>query len=222
MMSNDLGNSLIPLALGLVAYFCLHSLLASLRVKHYVATRWPGFMPAYRLAFNTLAIVLLLPLLWLMWQSPGPLLWQWHGPGLWLTNSLAAAAVAGFVWSLRAYDTTVFWGWRQWRERHRTREDPERLHISTLHRFVRHPWYFFILVLLWTRDIHLTQLLSYGLITLYLVIGSRLEETKLIAHYGEAYRRYRRQVPGLIPLPWRWLHRKEAQELLRLADTENE
>ena len=132
-------------------------------------------------------------------------------------NGLALAAIGGFLWSLKSYDGMVFIGWRQWRERHQTSSDPERLHISTLHRFVRHPWYFFLLVLMWTREIHLAQLCVYGLVTVYLVLGSWQEERKLIVQYGEAYRIYRRKVPGLIPLPWRWLNTEEAEALLKSA-----
>ena len=56
-------------------------------------------------------------------------------------------------------------------------------------------------------------LLSAIAITLYFIIGSRWEERKLIAYHGEIYRRYRQQVPGLIPLPWRYLNRIEAEAL---------
>ena len=175
-------------------------------------------MPAYRLTFNLLAILLLLPLLWLMRENPGPLMWQWTGISTWIMNGLTIAAIAGFIWSLKAYDNMVFLGWRQWRQRHLTSEDPERLHISTLHRFVRHPWYFFILIIIWAQDIHLAQLVTYGLITVYFVIGSWMEERKLIVHYGEAYREYCKKVPGLIPLPWRWLSREDADRLTALAE----
>jgi hypothetical protein len=48
-------------------------------------------------------------------------------------------------------------------------------------------------------------------------MGSRLEERKLIAHFGEVYRQYCQQVPGLIPLPWRWLNKEEADRLEQLA-----
>jgi protein-S-isoprenylcysteine O-methyltransferase Ste14 len=216
-MDNETLHALVPLGIALVVYFVIHSLLASLSVKRWVHHRWPQLMHAYRLTYNLLAILLLIPLLWFMHTNEGPLMWQWTGLLAWLMKGLTVAAILGFVWSLRSYDNMVFLGVTQWRNRHTETEDPEQLHISTLHRFVRHPWYFFFIVILWSQDIHLAQMIVYGLITAYFVIGSRMEERKLIAHYGEAYREYMRQVPGLIPLPWRWLRKKEAGRLEEFA-----
>jgi len=217
-MDDETPYSLVPLGIAFVVYFVMHSLLASLWFKRWVHHRWPHLMHAYRLTYNFLAILLLIPLLLFMQQNPGPLVWQWTGWLAWLMKGLTVAATLGFVWSLKSYDNRVFLGVTQWRNRHRETEDPERLHISTLHRFVRHPWYFFFIVILWTQDLHLAQLVVYSLITVYFVIGSRMEERKLIAHYGEAYREYIRQVPGLIPLPWRWLNKEEASHLEKLAE----
>jgi hypothetical protein len=96
-------------------------------------------------------------------------------------------------------------------------EDQERFYISPLHRFVRHPWYSLGLVLVWTRDMNGPLLLSASAITLYFIVGSRLEERKLLVYHGEAYRRYRARVPGLIPLPWRYLNRQAARALVCAA-----
>lgn len=220
-MNNEIVTILVPLGAGFVIYFSLHSLLASLALKKLVARHWPGFMPAYRLAYNILAVVLFLPLLWLMQQNPGPVLWQWQGGWSVLANSLALVALISFFWSLKSYDNGVFLGWTQWKNRHQQAEDPGQFCISTPHRFVRHPWYCYGLIILWTRDIHLAQLLTYGLISLYLVIGSRLEENKLIELYGEAYKQYRQRVPGLLPLPWRWITQSEADELMQMAENKS-
>ena len=220
-MNNDIVTYLVPLSVGFVIYFALHSLFASLALKSLIARHWPGFMPAYRLTYNILAVVLFLPLLWLMQQSHGPLLWQWQGGWSVLTNCLAAIALISFFWSLKYYDNGVFLGWSQLKNRHQLPDDPGQFCISTQHRFVRHPWYCFGLVILWTRDIHLSQLISYGLISLYLLIGSRLEEHKLIELYGNAYKQYRKKVPGLLPLPWRWIRRSEADALMQMANNKS-
>ena len=221
MTDNEILYSLVPLGVAFIVYFVMHSLLASLWLKHLVQRRWPSIMPAYRLGYNFLAVILLIPLLWLMQRNPGPLLWQWTGFSAWLMHALTLLALLGFVWSLKAYDGMVFLGWRQWKAGHSGSHDPEQLHISTLHRFVRHPWYFFFLLVMWTQDMHLAQLVTYSLITLYLIVGSRLEEAKLLQHHGEAYAQYCQRVPGLIPLPWRWLRADEAAALSQRAAAPN-
>jgi protein-S-isoprenylcysteine O-methyltransferase Ste14 len=220
-MNNEITTVLVPLGAGFVIYFTLHSFLASLTLKKMIARHWPGFMPAYRLSYNILAVVLFLPLLWLMQQNQGPLLWEWHGIWSNLANGLALVALISFFWSLKSYDNGVFLGLTQLKNRNQDTDDPGQFCISTQHRFVRHPWYCFGLVILWTRDIHLSQLVSYGLMSLYLVIGSRLEERKLIELYGEAYKQYCERVPGLLPLPWRWITQSEADELMRMANSKS-
>ncbi|MDD3450192.1 MAG: hypothetical protein PHF72_14310, partial [Gammaproteobacteria bacterium] len=176
---------------------------------------------SYRLLFNLQAAILLLPPLWLTYSYEGEMLCAWRGAWFWVANGIAALAAAGFLWSLRWYDGREFLGLRQWREREASVEDQERLHLSPLHRWVRHPWYFLGLLIIWTRDMNLAWLLSAVLASVYLWIGSRFEERKLLVYHGEAYRRYRERVPALIPLPWRRLDAGEAARLARAAARRN-
>ena len=117
------------------------------------------------------------------------------------------------MWSTRYYDMAVFSGRTQWQSRHRAAEDPGGLRLSPLHRYVRHPWYSLGLLILWTRDMDEARLISTLCITLYLWLGSLLEERKLLAVHGEAYARYRERVAGLVPLPGHILSAQEAQAL---------
>ena len=205
------------LALSWLVYFAMHSALAALRVKRWVALHYPARLPIYRLGFNVLALIMLLPILWLMLRHPGPTLWAWQGPGAWVSNGLAVAAMLAFIMSLKHYDTQEFIGWRQWTSHNRGIEDQEDFHLSPFHRHVRHPWYFFSLILIWTRDMNAAMLLSGVMMTIYFIIGSQLEEEKLLIYHGEVYRTYMKRVPGLLPLPWKSLTALEATELVKVA-----
>ena len=213
-MTESNWHDIVLLAICWIAYFAVHSALASLAVKRRVAAAWPQLMPYYRLTFNLLASLLILPILWLTYHDPGPLLWHWQGATAWLANGLALAALFGFWLSLKYYDMQEFLGLRQMQQHVRKVEDQEHLHLSPFHRYVRHPWYFFGLVLVWTRDMNATTLLSGAVITLYFMIGSRMEEKKLLVYHGDTYRRYMARVPGLLPLPWKSLTAEEARALL--------
>lgn len=192
-------------------YGGIHSALASSRIKNRLAQIFPRLSPYYRLAYNLLAVLLLLIPTGLMFLDQSAAIIAWRYPFSWLAHFAALAAIGGFLWSLKYYDMREFLGF----------PDADRpggfeiaaLRISPLHRFVRHPWYFFMLVIIWTRDMNPTQLVSAVIITLYLIVGSHLEENKLIAQFGDRYKNYRCRVGGLIPLPWKFLARDEQAEL---------
>lgn len=202
--------------LGIIwlSYFSVHSLLASLMIKHWVSSHWPEFMPAYRLTYNITAIILLAAPVWLLHNGHSIIFWQFTGVMKWLTNGLALAAIIGFVYSLRYYDGQEVMGIRQIKQ-HETRvEDQENLHFSPFHYYVRHPWYCFALIIIWSRDMNSLMLVTALLMTLYFIIGSRLEERKLKYYYGDVYRQYCKAVPGLIPLPWKHINKEQAESLI--------
>ena len=211
---NDQGARVVVLIALWAGYFIIHSALASLTVKHWATRRWPTLAPRYRLAYNALAFLLLLPPIYMTLFMRGDYLWRWTGAWSWLANGLALLAALGFLWTLRYYSGLEFIGFRQWQSDDHSIGDQEPFKISPLHRYVRHPWYALGLVIIWTRDMDPMFLTSAAAITLYLFIGSRLEERKLIAYHGEAYRRYRERVPGIIPLPWRRLDSEGARTLV--------
>jgi protein-S-isoprenylcysteine O-methyltransferase Ste14 len=207
----------VLLAVAWLGYFAIHSALASMRVKEWTARRLPSFVPFYRLCYNVTAVALLIPALYLIVRYPGQTIWAWHGIADWIANGLALLALVGFFLSARCYDLGEFAGLRQMREGGIEIQDQEAFRIGELHRHVRHPWYSLALVVIWTRDMSESLLLSATLMSLYLVFGSRLEERKLIRFHGPVYEEYRRAVPGLVPRPWRRLSREEADALLARA-----
>ena len=195
----------------------LHSLLITATVRRWLEQRGGVWLGAYRLVYVGLSMLTLLPLLWYttsLPQQPLPAL------PLWLRIPLLLYALVMFVGGLRVYDLHTFLGLRQWRSGTRDAADAEAFRISPFHRHVRHPWYAFGLVVLWTRDMSAAMLVSAVLTTVYLVVGAHLEEKKLVARLGDAYRGYQRRVPGLIPLPWKSISAEEAEDITALAARE--
>lgn len=204
----------IVLTLGWAAYFILHSVLASLRVKHWVGEHWPALHPYYRITYNVVAVALLLPLLYLTFAYRSPWLWQWEGSAGIVADAVALAAVLGFLYTTRFYSMGEFLGISGVRGQAGAGEG---FTLSPLHRHVRHPWYFLGLLILWSRDMDVLRLISVLAASLYLFVGSRLEERKLEVFFGDAYREYRRRVPGLLPLPGRGLSKEQARRLVERA-----
>lgn len=76
------------------------------------------------------------------------------------------------------------------------------LQITGIHRHVRHPLYLGTFLFIWGLLLiwpYLSLFMSNAIITIYTLIGIELEEQKLIAEFGEDYRRYKKTVPKLIP-----------------------
>lgn len=199
MFSNIFTLELILLTLAWAVYLALHSVLASDGVKAWVQRHWPAVAARYRLLYNGIAIGLLIPLLAVSLRTAGEPLWQWQGRWAWVSPVASLLAALGFVWSSRAYDLKTFLGLA------RPAVPTARFGLTAVHRWVRHPWYFFGLLWLWTRDMDSIRLAVVLTITVYIGIGAWLEDNKLEREWGADYQRYRQQVPGLLPRPWRFL-----------------
>lgn len=114
---------------------------------------------------------------------------------LWVMAAAGAVIVAV---ALRGYDLGRFGGLTQWRGGADIPED-EALTTAGLNRFVRHPLYLGVILLLTGLVDGPFPAATALWATLYIVIGARIEERRLVARHGEAYRRYQRQVPFLMP-----------------------
>jgi len=80
-------------------------------------------------------------------------------------------------------------------------EDPA-LELTGIHTFVRHPLYLGTLAMLWPVFLFfplLNNLIACLAITVYTLIGIRLEERKLLRTFGQQYADYCRRTPMLIP-----------------------
>jgi protein-S-isoprenylcysteine O-methyltransferase Ste14 len=82
------------------------------------------------------------------------------------------------------------------------RNGTSRLMITGIHRYVRHPLYLGTFVFIWGLFVLLPYaglLITNVIITVYTLIGIKLEESKLVEEFGEDYRLYRKKVPMLLP-----------------------
>jgi len=193
-------------------YFLLHSLLASFRAKKAFEHALPSVASSYRLIYNILAVVLLIPQLHLIYSVPSINIWQWSGELKIVANLLAFVALVGFIWSLKYYNNMDFLGLSQLNQSGPI--STSQFTLSPFHQLVRHPWYLFALVLIWTRDMNAHFFISACCMTVYFIVGSIYEERKLVVEFGQVYRDYQQAVPRLLPSFRRFLSRKQVNELL--------
>jgi len=137
----------------------------------------------------------------LLWQASEQVFASATGALWWAARAVFALAVAGIVWGVLALGGFDSLGLRPIRNRFRTQEArPSVLTIRGPYRWVRHPLYSFVLLMIWSYP-HLTtdRLLFNVLWTVWIVVGTVLEERDLVAEFGDRYRRYQHNVPMLIP-----------------------
>ena len=127
--------------------------MASLGLKQWVADNYSHLMPTYRLTFNIVSTVLIIPILLLSFMWSGEPLWRWSPAVFWVLQGVTLATIVAFYFSLRYYDMDEFMGTKQWAERNTKVEDQEQFKIGEFHRFVRHPWYTMGIILIWCREL---------------------------------------------------------------------
>jgi len=188
--------------LAVALYGVLHSWLASLSAKALARRLFgPSADRFYRLAFNTVGAITLLPLLAFTAWQPGRPLYSVPPPFTWLFLAGQAAALAVIGLGLLQTGPSHFLGVRQLLEpAGGTERNPPPLTTGGLYRYVRHPLYTAGFVFLWMTPVMTSTLLSLYLgFSLYLYVGSLFEERRLLLEFGADYQAYQRKVPRLFP-----------------------
>jgi methanethiol S-methyltransferase len=140
----------------------------------------------------------------LFWQPSQTVLYQAEGMLRLLARAIAVLAIAGFSWGVRALGNFDSFGLIPIRVYLRGKQlRAPNVIVRGPYLWVRHPLYFFTLVLIWSApDVSLDRLLFNVLWTIWVVLGTYLEEKDLVAEFGEKYRHYQKTVPMLFP--WRF------------------
>ncbi len=185
-------------ALLALAFFLQHSGMLRRSFRARFARLLPEhYQPAVYAVVSGI-VLLLLPLLW---QPARPELLTLRGPWRWLARGAFFASMAGMVWgfgSLRHFDPL---GAGPLLAHLRGRPAPAMpLIIRGAYRWVRHPIYSSFLLMVWASpDLTADRLLFNLLWSVWMVVGTRLEERDLAADFGQPYREYQGRVPMLLP-----------------------
>ncbi len=194
--------------MGWVLWCTLHSTLISITVTEYIKRKMGGSFRYYRLIFNAVSVATLIPLIYYSRMIREAPVFFWEGPFAIIQVLLFATALCLFVAGGRHYSWAQFSGVAQIRS-----DKPDgslcecdTFVVSGIHRIIRHPWYLGGMMIVWVENLSVSTILINIIISVYFIVGSILEERKLVRQFGEKYREYQQTVSMLFP--WRWLKSK--------------
>lgn len=194
----------VVLLLLWISWCTLHSLLIASPVTGYFRQRLGAGFRFYRLVYNGLSVVTLVPVLLYAWSLRSSPLFSFQGPWRILQFLLLFISFSLFLSGIRRYDSLQFLGLRQLvhSDACAVLTQDCKLDLGGVLGMVRHPWYTGGILIVWARDLDMAAILTNSVITGYFIIGAFLEERKLIAEFGETYRDYQKRVSMFFPFKW--------------------
>lgn len=206
-LGRDMGSMEIAVAVdvGLILLFGLqHSVMARPGFKR----AWTRVVPKEmeRSAYVLLSSAVLALVMWQWRPIPTPLIWNasadWAVVLGWSVMGLGVAILLLATFLINHFELFgLQQGWLTLRNQ--ALRSPAFV-TPLLYKIVRHPLYVGWFLIFWGAPTMSAGhfLFSVGM-SAYILIAIHFEERDLVQHIGEPYRRYKEQVPALIPIPKR-------------------
>jgi len=189
------------IALIWIGYCSLHSYMISIRFTKQMMLILGSYYAFYRLFYVIISTVLLFPVFHFTNQWASDVVITYQPPWSIVRYTLLILSLLIFLKAfIFDYDSLSFFGIRQILNFRKKTENPqEGIKKSGLLGIVRHPMYFALIVFLWCQNFRLSDIVVNSVLTAYVIIGTWLEERKLVLEFGDSYIQYQREVPMLIP-----------------------
>lgn len=184
----------------LLLFAVQHSTMARPAFKRW----WTQYVPK-PIERSTFVLItsIILSSMFALWQPMGGVVWQ-------IENETAKTVLLGLFllgWAMVFLATFLInhfdlFGLRQvWLYFTGKEYTPLPFRVPFLYKYVRHPLYLGFLIAFWSTPVMTVTHLLFALATTgYILTAIQLEERDLIAHFGQRYRDYRKQVPMILPL----------------------
>lgn len=180
------------LFLGWGLFYTLHSVLLLPSVKGRINLK----PRTYRLLYNLISLVIIALVLFIGAIISSPLLMVPTPIHFYVGLMMATMGIFIIKRAFRNYSTGIFLGLKN--------ENPEEPLVKEgLQKKVRHPLYSGTILIFLGYFIYNPLLSSFATLLallIYLPIGIKLEEKKLIAKFGQAYIDYKQDVPAIFPV----------------------
>jgi len=189
----------------------LHSTLIATTVTDYIKKKLGDRFRFYRLFFNTVSSATLIPLVYYSISIRQAPVFRWEGHLVIVKYLMWVTSISLFVAGGRHYSLLQFLGVRQIKtgQANCSLSQYDTFDTSGILGAIRHPWYTAGIIAVWASEISLSTFLINIVISAYFVIGTILEERKLLQEFGERYREYQKNVSMFIP--YKWLKAKIAE-----------
>ena len=183
-------------------YCFLHSFLISMRFTNYLTRILKNYYAFYRLFYVLISLILLVWVINYTAPLDTTIIITYVPPWSIIRQVMMWGSLLMFFWAFFFnYDSLSFFGIRQILNlnKNKTINPSDEIKKNGLLAVTRHPMYLALIIYLWCQTFRMADIVVNIILTIYVIIGTVLEEKKLVLEFGDAYRKYQLEVPMLVP-----------------------
>jgi methanethiol S-methyltransferase len=190
------------IALLWAGYCILHSYLISIGFTNLMTRLLKKYYAFYRVFYVLISLALIIPLINYTALLDNEIIITYGQTIDIIRYVIISGSLLMFFWAFFFnYDSLTFFGIRQILNIGKIKKtnSPDEIKRKGLLGIMRHPMYFALIIYLWCQIHRMSDIVVNLVLTAYIIIGTLLEERKLVLEFGDTYIQYQKEVPMIIP-----------------------